>query len=302
VRRFAEEAAASTSLAGLCTERGNTEEELVLSIRRSVKEAITKRHLASCPDKAGTFALSANEPIAKAVFETMRDADETDRLFLGQYAPSWEEKLFCGAYGRSFVASCVLPFVQTFYSVPVGTLPDSNPVRVLLETCPTASRLALTFRPPPSNLVRDVLLLHAALSGALFDLHRDPNRLLDGRLRSAVRALADKDPWTAPTVRLLEEMALVGAFTEEQVMAAHAVSDAAREALREASQDETPVHLGVAQIASPPAPLATTQISHLLLASQRAKTPVQLIGAPDHPLEIHVDGSFPGGHRAAFYS
>src|SRR5207248_10938979 len=114
------------------------------------------------------------------------------------------------------------------YSLPLATRPESDPARTVLELCPSAARLVLQFRPPPSNLAKEGLLNLAALTGAFYDLHADPNRLLDRRLRVAVRALAGSDPSTASALRLLEEMALLGGFTGEQVRDAYNLSEAAR--------------------------------------------------------------------------
>jgi hypothetical protein len=82
-------------------------------------------------------------------------------------------------------------------------------------------------------LVKDSLLTQAAVTGALIDLHSDPERLLEGPVRGAVRALTADNGTVAPTVRLLEELALLGGFTHEQLSAAACPSEAAQAVMEE---------------------------------------------------------------------
>jgi len=146
----------------------------------------------------------------------------------------------------------------------------------------------LQYRPLPSNLVKESLLDLAALTGALYDLHADPNRLLDRRVRQAVRAIAGSDERRASTIRLLEEMALLRGFTDEQVRDAFHVSDAAKKALDALMPDRQGLEITVSQTIPSDEPVSTTFLPRLLMASQRAATPILLANAPGHDLTVHV--------------
>src|SRR5205807_396007 len=82
-----------------------------------------------------------------------------------------------------------------------------------------------------SNLVKDSLLAQATVTGALIDFHSDPERLLEGQVRAAVRTLTANNATVAPAIRLLEELALLGGFTTEQISAAACPSEAEQAAM-----------------------------------------------------------------------
>jgi hypothetical protein len=278
-----------TDLTGLCSEVGESAEELRASVSRCVGDAITRGHLVDTPGIPGGLILSAAEDVADTLFKRMRDADVVDRLFRGRYQARWEEQLFGSEFGRAYVVNCVLPAVERAYSVPLTQRPADDPLRTIIETCPTAARLVSTFGPLPSNLVKESLLVRAALAGALFDLHADPERLLERRLRSALQKLAAHDQSLEPTLRLLEELALVGGFTAQQVQDAQVSSAAAREFFDGQKEPDQPViTIGVTQTVPSEAPELTTHLPRLLLASRRAGTPILLTNAPGHSVEIHV--------------
>jgi hypothetical protein len=120
-------------------------------------------------------------------------------------------------------------------------------------------------------------------------LHAEPERLLDRRLRAALRGLAGPDATIAPTLHLLEEMALVGGFTAEQVLEAHTISEAAQQALHGAMPaDQLVIQIGLTQTLPGDAPASTTHLSRLLLAGQRAGTPILLTNAPGQTLDVQV--------------
>jgi hypothetical protein len=287
--RLAELSDRRTDLTSLCAECGNTEAELLAGACRCVEDAITRRHLVESPTTLGGLSLSTAESVADDFFSRMRTADELDRLFLGRYRARWEEELFESAFGRDYVVSCVLPAVERSYSVRLTQRPETDPLRAILGTCPTAARLVQAYGPTPSNLVKEPLLTHATITGALFDLHSDPGRLLDRRLRDALRTLTGPDHPLGPTLRLLEEMALVGGFSAEQVHEAHTISEATRRMLDASMPANQPVtHIGLAQSLPRDAPSATTHLPYLLLASRRAGTPVHLTNAPGQTLDLQV--------------
>jgi hypothetical protein len=286
--QFAAQTATSIDLSGLCTEQGNTEDELRANARRCVDDAVTCHQLVEATGNSGGYVLSTEETVANFLFTCLRKADELDRLFLGLYAATWEELLFSSPYGRAYVTNSVLPVVSRSYSLPLAARPETDPARTLLEYCPSAARLVLQFRPPPSNLVKESLLNVAALAGALYDLHADPNRLLNIRVREAVRAIAGSDERMASTIRLLEEIALLGGFTDEQVRESFEFSDAGRRVLDALIPDGPGYEINVTQTVPSDAPASTTHLPRLLLASQRAATPIQLANAPDHVLTVRV--------------
>jgi hypothetical protein len=287
--RFTEWTCNSTDLTGLCTERGSSENELRAGAYRCVADARTYRHLVVAPEPPAGILLSAEESVAEVLFGRMRDADELDRLFLGRYQARWEDQLFRSPYGRTYIADCVLPVVERSYSVPLTQRAASDPLRVLLESCPSAARLIRTFAPPPSNLVKESLLVQAALTGALYELHADPELLLEPRLRTSVHALGGPVSSITPTLRLLEELALIGGFTVEQVEEAHRLSEAARQAVQsQITNPQERVQITLTQTVSGDAPAATTHLSHLLLASQRARTHIRLTTAPGCVLNVQA--------------
>ena len=257
---------------------------------RAVDDAVTKGHLVRAEPQAGGYALSTSSAHASEFFERTRDADNLDLLFVGRYRESWEQELFASEFGRTYVRNSVFPAIEQAYSVRLAHRPPSNPLRVLLEACPTAARLTRDFAPAPSNLVKETLLVQVVVTGALIDLHSDPDRLLDEAVRSAVRAITATNGALTPTVRLLEELALVGRLSHEQVSAAACPSEAAQAAMNELSP-ATDGSLSIHMTQSIPAGASdATHMHRLLLASQRAGTPIQLTAATDHDFSLKVEG------------
>src|SRR5262249_55670681 len=151
--------------------------------------AVTKRHLVADPLSAQGYVLSGLPADADIFFERSRRADELDLLFVGRYRDSWEQELFASNFGRAYVRGSVFPAVERAYSVRLTQRQPTDPVRLLLESCPTAARLVRDNAPSADNLVKDSLLEQAVVTGALIDLHSDPERILDGPVRGAIRAL-----------------------------------------------------------------------------------------------------------------
>jgi hypothetical protein len=223
-------------------------------------------------------------------FERTRRADDLDLMFLGRYRASWEQALFASELGRCYIRNSVFPVAERAYSVRLSQRPANDPIRILLESCPTASRMVRDYAPASSNLVKESLLIQVALTGALIDMHSDPERLLEDPVRSAVRALAVNNETVFPTIRLLEELALIGGFTQEQLSAAACPSEAAQEAF----EDRHPpaggqIHIHMTQ-SLPAGASGATQLPQLLLASHRAGTPILLTSADDHDLALRVEG------------
>ncbi|MFO0945648.1 MAG: hypothetical protein U1D30_06850 [Planctomycetota bacterium] len=289
--RFRQHAAERIALDSVCTESGNAEAELEASIGRAVDDAVTKRHLVTAPQPAAGFVLSLLTTVADVYFARARQADNLDLLFVGRYRDSWEQELFASEFGRGYVRSSVFPAVERSYSVRLTQRPPTDPVRLLLESCPTAARLVSDNSPLADNLVKESLLAQVVMTGALLDLHSDPERLLDGPVRAAVRALTTENGTVAPTVRLLEELALVGGFTHEQLSTAACPSEAAQAAIEDqkfGTGNSLQIHISQT---IPAGAGRATHLSRLLLASQRAGTPILLTAAEGHELTLQVEGN-----------
>jgi hypothetical protein len=289
--RYRQEAAGRVSLDGFCAEAGDADGELAASVSRAVEDAVTKRHLVGATKPATGYVLSGLTDVADEFFRRARSADDLDLLFVGRYRASWEQELFASEFGRAYVRSAVFPAVERAYSVRLTQRPPTEPVRLLLESCPAAARLVRYNAPSADNLVKDSLLAQATLTGALIDLHSDPERLLDGTVRGAVRALAAGNAAVGQTIRLLEELALLGGLTHEQVSAAVLPSEAAQAALEAAVPPEAgTVTIHVAQT-MPPGAAESSHLHRLLLASRRAEVPILLTANADHDLTLQVEGA-----------
>jgi hypothetical protein len=156
----------------------------------------------------------------------------------------------------------------------------------------------------PSNLVRLRLLELAALTGATFDTFADPHLLLDRERRHACRKLAQNVASSIlGTLRFLEELALVGALTPDQVAALQTPSDSAKKALTlPSAANRAKVAASVTQMI-PKAGTTTSLMPYLMLAGARAREPVQLANAPGHSLSLELDpveNEFPSDAELSF--
>ena len=301
---YVEQSAPKTGLDGLCKEVGATEEEMRAGIRRAVGDAIRQAELKSGTSGVDRFTLAVDERIATELFDRMSKADDLDRLFVGHYNAHWKERFFGSGYGRAFVTDSVVPAVASAYSVNLATHPFSSSVRGVLESTPTAMRIVMDNRPLPSNLVRLRLLELAALTGATFDLFANPDLVLDRERRHAYRELAHTvASKIQETVRFLEELALVGGLSPEQVASIQIPSDAARKALGWNDVEDQPgVTVSVKQTI-PKATIGTSSMLHVVLAAQRAGVSVQLMAAPEHSLEVDASAfrdRIPGVSKVSF--
>jgi hypothetical protein len=218
--RFHEDRVGGVELEGVCKELGNADSELEARAGRAVSDAVTKGHLVPATSPTDGYIVSSSGNHVATFFERTRRADDLDLMFLGRYRASWEQALFASELGRCYIRNSVFPVAERAYSVRLSQRPANDPIRILLESCPTASRMVRDYAPASSNLVKESLLIQVALTGALIDMHSDPERLLEDPVRSAVRALAVNNETVFPTIRLLEELALIGGFTQEQLSAA----------------------------------------------------------------------------------
>lgn len=289
VNVFRTEVNQATNLEGLCKEQGMTDEDVRKIVHRHVSDAVTSRTLVKDAERAAHLILSTDDLIYKKLVAKMRDADDLDRLMLGQYRVRWMDRFFRSNYGRAYINSVVIPTVANAYSVDLAAHPSASPVRKVLESIPTAARVVMENRPEPGNLVRLTLVELGALAGATFDLFDDPELLLDRDLRHAYRQLASNIASKLDqTIRFLEELAIVGGLPPDQVASLQITSDAEQKALKSRNEAE---HLGITLTLSQSLNVKGSKrslISNLMLAGRRAQVPIQLTDAPGHPFEIKV--------------
>jgi hypothetical protein len=286
--RFKQDTTEKIELDGVCTETGNSEMEMNEAAKRSVADAFTKRELVTSTGVQTELQLSTTPSHADGFFERCRQADGLDLLFVGRFRESWEQMLFASEFGRRYVQSTVFPAVERTYAVHLSQRPANDPIRVLLESCPTAARLVTDYAPSSSNLVKDTLLIQAVATGALMDFHTNPDRLLDAGARAAIRTLTIETKSISQNIRLLEELALVGGLTHEQISAAAIPSKAAQDYMDKVfPAPNGPCHINVSQTVSAKAG-GTTHLPRLLLASQRAGTPILLAATSEYELTVTV--------------
>ncbi|HET6251183.1 MAG TPA: hypothetical protein VFE47_26105 [Tepidisphaeraceae bacterium] len=295
LRRYQESVRLSSDLGEFCREIGKIESELLSQINRCVADAVLMGHLQKDPDHDALLLLSANPAHASAFFSRTIKADELDLLYVGRYQETWEQELFGSGFGRVYVRKTVIPAVEIGYSVQLSQRPPSDPTRVLLEQCPTAARIARDYCPLPNNLVKTFLLNQVVTTGALIDFHSNPDRLLDERVRASVKALVGPNLSATGEIRLLEELALVGGLSHEQITSAMIPSAAHREFMENAGpQSSEPVHFTITQ-SVPIRAEGKTHLPYLLFAGHRAGTPIFL--APSE--EFKLRGSAEGDNKLA---
>jgi hypothetical protein len=277
-----------TGLDDLCAELGNSDTDLRSGARLCVEDAIAVGDLVADAGQLGGYLLCTDAKTSEALLSRMREADKLDRLVLGRYQVLREDRLFASEFGRKYVAGCIFPVVANSYSVPLTQRPPDDPVRVVLESCPTAARLVRQYGPPPSNLVKEPLLVHGVITGALLDLYAEPERLLDGALRRALRLLAGNDSIVEPSLRFLEELALIGGFTNEQVRDAQRLSEAGLKIVEDSlpladNKVEVTINQTMPYGAKP-----EMHLNRLLLASMRARARIFLASTADHKLAVSM--------------
>jgi hypothetical protein len=290
LNRFKQSLGNRMEMTDVCLEKGNADEELAASVSRAVGDAKLRNELVASGE-TGELRLSTSETCAEAFLERARNADGTDELFVGRFRRSWEDELFRSEFGRSYVRNWVFPTVERSYSVILSQRPEADPTRTLLESFPTAARLVREFATPSNILVKDRLLAHAAMTGALIELHADPDRILDKHIRVATRQLAKSDESTIQLIRLLEELALVGGLSYEQMAAAVIPSEAA---IKSETATSLPggesISMHLTQSIPEKAP-PTSHLPSLLLASKRAGATISIMEAKEFDLKIRLEGT-----------
>ena len=141
-----------TNLDELCIEQGSAEAELQAGIWSCIDKAITQNVLVPIANQIDHLILGVDERTSVDVFKKMKNADELDRLFWGQYHAHWQIQFYVSGYGREYVRSLVFPSLHAAYGVNLATHSGGSPARSILESTPTAMRVAMDNRLEPSNL------------------------------------------------------------------------------------------------------------------------------------------------------
>jgi hypothetical protein len=299
ISRFQQYRLKQIKLDSVCTESGNTDEELEGKAGRTVDDAMTKGHLVMADPPTSGFILSSLPTVADIFFARARRADELDLLFVGRYRESWEQELFSSEFGRLYVRGSVFPVIERTYGVRLTQRQTIDPVRLLLESCPTAARIVRENTPSADNLVKESLLIQGVVTGALIDLHSDPERLLDCPLRAAIRALTIDNKTVTPTIRLLEELALLGGFNREQLSAAACHSPVAMAAMDEQIPDSAKsIQIHMTQTL-PEGAGGATHLHRLMLASFRTGTPIFLTDTSEYSFNLRIEGDTEFANRDA---
>jgi hypothetical protein len=289
-QRFQPALGRRSELADLCFERGDDDTEIGARISRTIDDAFRYRHLVEAPDNRGRYRLSDSELATKAFFDRAREADRLDEVLLGRCRPRWEQRLFASALGREHVARHLYPEVEATFSVQLTTRPATDPLRTLLERSPTSARLAIEYQPARSALVREFLLRQVAITGAFCDAFDDPEVLLDEHLRKALRELTQQDQAATGAVRLLEEVALVGGFSMEQITEMIVPSEAMQQALEDRPGMEGGIRLSIHQSLTRDLRPTTSAIHILHLAGLRAGQSIQIAAGEGAQLDVAIEG------------
>ena len=196
-------------------------------------------------------------------------------------------RCFEARYGKRYVTDVVTPAVKYGYSVDLSLEKADSPVRLLIERSPTACRFVSDIAPMPSALVKRELLAGGILVGFFMDVLRDPDLLLEADTRKAARTLARDVADQLPRfLSFMEELALIGGWTMEQVMGVlvHPFESLPAD-LPDADSD---VKVTVSQTLPRTYPTPSTGFAYLTLAGLRAGIMVSLLDRPESRLEIDV--------------
>ncbi len=289
-------------LSATCTEQGNTDAERRSEIARIVDDEIRCGRIVPAAENDGAFLLSTDQQASEVFFERMRLLDESDQLFLGLYRQAWESKLFRSKFGREYVKTTVVPLIVSRYSVNVAQLPPTDSVRVLLELSPSAVSVALVYQPFTSTLVKMQLLKTAIITGVLFDAFNSPDTLLESELRRALRELVRGTTELEGQIRFLEELALVGGFTFEQITSMMTPHDKTEAPKLFEKGDSNKVEVTLSQAIPAQAPIGSIALPYVAFASQRAGEDVTIIAEPGCAIKANSPIFAEVGHEGSIYA
>ena len=269
-------AASGDILESLCIEMPSRN-EISDGIARSVDDFETRTQLVPAPGLGDTYLLNVEPREARHFFTIVRKADGDDVLFAGRYAQHHEFNLLRSEYGKAFTLRSVVPIVEAGFGVNLKVEQTESPVLVALQGSPTATRMLLDLAPSPSVLVKRHLLRLTVLNGASLDLLRSPDLLLNRGFRHAIKRLSQECAVGQPGfLRLIEELALVGGYSYEQVHDAMLRSEAATKELEAMVPETEPpsaaqgrVILHISQSIPPNLPAPTISFPYLVLAGAR---------------------------------
>ena len=276
----------NTDLADLCREENAAVEDIKVQIGRTVEELVRLGQLS--PDGSSpprfTLASTGRECAMGARFgQSSRRCRSTMQRTVCSRP---RVQLLRGHYGKRYVTDVVTPAVKYGYSVDLSLEKADSPVRLLIERSPTACRFVSDIAPMPSAVKRE-LLAAGILVGFFMDVLRDPDLLLEADTRKAARTLARDVADQLPRfLSFMEELALIGGWTMEQVMGVlvHPFESLPAD-LPDADSD---VKVTVTQTLPQTYPTPSTGFAYLTLAGLRAGIMVSLLDRPESRLEITV--------------
>jgi hypothetical protein len=271
-------------LSALCSENpGPT--ELFAQVRQSIDDLIVQDYISRVPNTM-TYAPSVTSRYRDRFLETARIADGTEALFGQPNPPQHEHSLYLSPLGKSIIRDLGFPEVKSQYAVDLAAEPTDSAIRRTFESSPTAYRITSTINTPPGVLVKRDLLNVAVLAGVCFDLMDNPALILDSDFRAAVKTLFATVMERLPRYqRFIEELALVGGLSYEQIGAMIAVSEEMRKELEPQQHGDGPT-VTISQTV--PKDRTDWGIAWLLLAGQRSGEPVTLLNVENSQLAVKV--------------
>ena len=270
----------------LCVETPNDSTSLRKHITDGIRDLIVQEHLRPNLDNS-SYAISMTRRSCKHFLNVARDADATEALFGRSNPPQHEQHLYRSPLGKAFIRDVGFAEVKTQYAVDLATEPLSSPVRQTFESSPTAFRITQAINTPPGVLVKRDLLSVAVAAGVCFDLMDNPALILNAEFREAVRGLFTFTAERLPKYqRFIEELALVGGLSYDQISAIALMSDEMRD---EIVAPETPNGPTVKISQTSSKDRTDWGIPYLLLASQRTEETVTILNLADTPLSVKVD-------------
>lgn len=233
------------------------------------------------------LCLQVSSSAVSDIFQCMRSADDLDTLFRGPYAAVHEGSLHKTPFWNRYFDSSLIPFLRNAYSVDIRLEPTDSPLKKLLAASHTACRLVLEFRPPPSILVKRQLLGLLVLAGSCEDALRDPDFILDSETRRSIHLLqAIVGQNAKPFITLLEELALVGGLSTEQLSDIYVPSDVWTKEVIDPDRTDPEMSVSISQAQSPGIPLQRTGLPYLIVAGMRSGTTIEVLHSDAQPLEF----------------
>ena len=296
-QRFDQESSEFEDLSGLSTDLSSNGERLNSSIERAVTDFRLGGYLVTSGE-SNAATLDIKRRSVREFFQIARDADDIDTLFAGRYASHHDFDLLRSEYGRAYADKYLVSLVERRFGVNLATEHEESPVLIVLRSSPTVGRLLTDYTPAPSVLVKRHPLRAIVLTGALLDLLRCPELILNKEFRHAIRHIMAIVGANQPQFsRFIEELALIGGYSCEQLHEAMTHSDSAKSEWNEAVPGgdspgaRSKVDLQIAQQVPTALPATAVSFPHLFMAGLRSAMPIELLNTPEAPLTITVNTS-----------